>query len=66
MKDHEYAWRKSSRSVQGSNANCVVMAANREGEPAVSDSKLPVGERPIMQMGRADLSALLSFVKNTA
>lgn len=41
--DHEFVWRKSSRSGGGGGSNCVEVAGNLPGVVAVRDSKDPHG-----------------------
>ena len=55
-------WRKSSRSGQGQDANCVEVRL--DGDAAqVSDSKL-AGDRPILTVTTESYNGLLAWVKD--
>lgn len=54
-------WRKSSRSAEGQNNNCVEVRLN-DGLPEISDSKLPE-DRPILPTSVSSYNALLSWVR---
>lgn len=54
-------WRKSSRSGQGQDANCVEVRLNK-GTPQVSDSKL-ADDRPILTVTTESYNGFLSWVK---
>ncbi|GGP37051.1 DUF397 domain-containing protein [Saccharothrix coeruleofusca] len=54
------AWRKSSRSQNGS-ANCVELARTAADEYAVRDSKNPGG--PVLRFGRARFASFLGSIR---
>lgn len=55
-------WRKSSRSGQGQDANCVEVRLHG-GTPQVSDSKL-ADDRPILTVTTENYNGFLSWVKH--
>lgn len=54
-------WRKSSRSGQGQDNNCVEVRLNGD-DPQVSDSKL-TDDRPILTVSASSYNGLLAWVK---
>jgi hypothetical protein len=56
-------WRKSSRSGQGQDNNCVEVRLNGD-DPQVSDSKL-ADDRPILTVSASSYNGLLAWVKDT-
>ncbi|WP_030144297.1 DUF397 domain-containing protein [Glycomyces sp. NRRL B-16210] len=55
-------WRKSSRSGQGQDNNCVEVRLDA-GTPQVSDSKL-TDDRPILTVTTGTYNGLLAWVKD--
>lgn len=55
-------WRKSSRSGQGQDNNCVEVRLSGDA-PQVSDSKL-ADDRPILTLSARSYSGLLAWVKD--
>jgi len=56
-------WRKSSRSGQGQDNNCVEVRLNGE-TPQVSDSKL-AEDRPILTVNASTYNGLLAWLKDS-
>ena len=58
------SWRKSSRSGQGQDANCVEVRLDGD-VPQVSDSKL-ADDRPILTVSASSYNGLLAWVKDSS